>query len=146
MLSDFIDHDEANSRILQNIVKATTSGLTEGIRYVNELADRPPFDGGKVARDLLKLWRWKNALTHQKKVKVYLGYLPYCNSSTNWRAEPAYEGTYYLEVETDTHFIHTSGAGWTSFKSPFESDIQARLAIIEEVRDEIGLEFAPGEI
>ncbi|KFZ01481.1 hypothetical protein V500_00747 [Pseudogymnoascus sp. VKM F-4518 (FW-2643)] len=129
------DQDAANQSILHEIKKATTNGLNAGIKYVNDLAGRPPFNGQKVDGYLLLEWEWKAALTHRKMAKVYLGYSPYCTGSSDWRTKPAYEGIYYFDTDRDVHFIHDV-VGWASFSDPCNSDIQSRLAIIEEVREE----------
>ncbi|OBT39557.1 hypothetical protein VE00_09479 [Pseudogymnoascus sp. WSF 3629] len=127
------DQDVANLSILHEIKEATTNGLEESIQYVNDLANRRPFIGKDVDDFLLKLWKWKAALAHGKVVNVYLGYGPYSTRSSGWCTTPAYHGLYLFDVERNAHFIHDD-SGWLSFDDPNDNDIQARLAIIEEVR------------
>lgn len=109
--------------------------MKEGIQYVEGLLDRPPFNGSGVASYLRKLWRWKAALSHGKMVKVYLGCLPYCQSSSDWRTEPAHQGTFYFDTNSDVHYIHGS-FGWVAVRANSD-DIQERLVIIEQVDEDI---------
>lgn len=77
-----------------------------------------------------KLWRWKAALSHSEMVKVYLGYSPYCHSSSDWRTEPAHKGTFYFQVNSVVHFIHDS-SGLVAVRAKSD-EIQLRLVIIKE--------------
>lgn len=103
--------------------------MTHGIQYVKGLAHQLPFNGKAVDENLLRLFKWKTALTHRKSVKIYLGMTPYCSST--WKKIPAYEGEYCLDLKRNVHFI-VNGDNWSSFETN-DNDIQGRLVNIEEV-------------
>ncbi|KFY01440.1 hypothetical protein O988_02744 [Pseudogymnoascus sp. VKM F-3808] len=67
----FWDAAEIRIKVLEQIRKNDQD--KESIQYLEDLADRPPFDGLMAIDYLLKIWRWKAALLHGK---VYLGFPP----------------------------------------------------------------------
>ena len=119
-----------NLSILPGIKEATTSSLNEGISLLKGWTKRP-LAGQGTKSCLQKLWVWKCALAHGKKVKLFLGIVPYCHHVSDWSKTPAYHGTYFYCAFDNAHYIH-DGSDLARLTDLDDDDINARLVIIEE--------------